>query len=77
MKTEAGSTFSIAELKAAVKEHKPAILFLVQGESSTGTGGLQGDRRAGEAVLLALFAISRMVVIVITTLFKVCLAEVP
>ena len=26
----AGGTFSVEELKAALKEHKPAILFLVQ-----------------------------------------------
>lgn len=30
LKAPAGATFSIDELKAAVKEHKPAILFLVQ-----------------------------------------------
>lgn len=40
LKADPGATFSIAELKAAVKEHKPAILFLVQvrhswGKSST------------------------------------------
>lgn len=38
-----GGTFSIDELKAAVKQHKPAILFLVQGESSTGTHQALGD----------------------------------
>lgn len=32
----AGDNFSLAEIKAALTEHKPAILFLVQGESSTG-----------------------------------------
>lgn len=36
LKAEAGHTFSIDALKAAVAEHKPAVLFLVQGESSTG-----------------------------------------
>jgi hypothetical protein len=30
LKADPGATFSIDELKAAVKEHKPAILFLVQ-----------------------------------------------
>jgi hypothetical protein len=30
LKAAAGSTFSIDELKKAVQEHKPAILFLVQ-----------------------------------------------
>lgn len=30
LKAQPGATFSIDELKAAVKEHKPAILFLVQ-----------------------------------------------
>ena len=31
-----GQSFSLATLTAAVEEHKPAVLFLVQGESSTG-----------------------------------------
>jgi alanine-glyoxylate transaminase/serine-glyoxylate transaminase/serine-pyruvate transaminase len=43
LKADAGKTFSIAELKAAVAQHKPAILFLVQGESSTGTHQALGD----------------------------------
>jgi hypothetical protein len=43
LKAEAGKTFSSAELKAAVAQHKPAILFLVQGESSTGTHQALGD----------------------------------
>lgn len=30
LKAEPGATFTIDELKKAVKEHKPAILFLVQ-----------------------------------------------
>jgi hypothetical protein len=30
LKAAAGSTFSIDELKKAVQQHKPAILFLVQ-----------------------------------------------
>ena len=30
MKKEAGKTFSHAELEAALKEHKPAVLFLCQ-----------------------------------------------
>ncbi|WIA13100.1 hypothetical protein OEZ85_006700 [Tetradesmus obliquus] len=43
LKADPGNTFSIAELKAAVAQHKPAILFLVQGESSTGTHQALGD----------------------------------
>ena len=30
LKKEAGKTFSYAELEAALKEHKPAVLFLCQ-----------------------------------------------
>lgn len=37
LKKEAGKTFSIDDLTAAVEKHKPAVLFLCQGESSTGT----------------------------------------
>jgi alanine-glyoxylate transaminase/serine-glyoxylate transaminase/serine-pyruvate transaminase len=36
LKKEAGKTFSYDELKEAVETHKPAVLFLCQGESSTG-----------------------------------------
>lgn len=36
LKKEAGKTFSFEELKASVETHKPAVLFLCQGESSTG-----------------------------------------
>ncbi|KFM28006.1 Serine-pyruvate aminotransferase, mitochondrial [Auxenochlorella protothecoides] len=36
LKKEAGRTFSLEELTAAVKEHRPAVVFLVQGDSSTG-----------------------------------------
>jgi len=36
LKKEAGKTFSLEELTAAVETHKPAVLFLCQGESSTG-----------------------------------------
>ena len=36
LKAEAGKGYSLAELTAAVEEHKPAALFLVHGESSTG-----------------------------------------
>lgn len=32
----AGENFTLVEIEAALTEHKPAILFLVQGESSTG-----------------------------------------
>lgn len=37
LKKPAGETYSLAELEAAVKEHKPQGLFLCQGESSAGT----------------------------------------
>lgn len=37
MKKPAGQTFSYAELKQALITHKPAAIFLCQGESSTGT----------------------------------------
>lgn len=36
MKVEAGKTFSYDQVKAAVEKEKPAVLFLCQGESSTG-----------------------------------------
>lgn len=36
LKVPAGKTFSLAELTTAVETHKPAVLFLCQGESSTG-----------------------------------------
>lgn len=34
--TPTGSNFSLSELEAAVVQHKPAILFVTHGESSTG-----------------------------------------
>lgn len=37
LKTPAGTTFSYETLKAALTQHKPKVLFLCQGESSTGT----------------------------------------
>ncbi|KAG2427967.1 hypothetical protein HXX76_011954 [Chlamydomonas incerta] len=37
LKTPAGTTFSYEALKAALTQHKPKVLFLCQGESSTGT----------------------------------------
>jgi alanine-glyoxylate transaminase/serine-glyoxylate transaminase/serine-pyruvate transaminase len=43
LKKAPGGTFSSDELKAAVAQHKPAILFLVQGESSTGTHQALGN----------------------------------
>lgn len=54
---EGRRTFSIDELKAAVEEHKPAALFCVQGESSTGAhqalgGGLGEACRAAGALLV-------------------------
>lgn len=36
LQTAAGTSFSLAELTAALEQHKPAVLFLCQGESSTG-----------------------------------------
>ena len=36
LKKEAGKTFGYDELKEAIETHKPAVLFLCQGESSTG-----------------------------------------
>ncbi|KAG0728132.1 Serine--pyruvate aminotransferase, mitochondrial [Chionoecetes opilio] len=36
VKKPAGDVFHLDELEAALKEHKPAVLFLVQAESSTG-----------------------------------------
>lgn len=36
IKKPAGDIFELAELEAALEEHQPAVLFLVQGESSTG-----------------------------------------
>ncbi|KAF8062065.1 Agxt [Scenedesmus sp. PABB004] len=37
LKVPAGKTFSLPELTAALEQHKPKVLFLCQGESSTGT----------------------------------------
>lgn len=37
LKCPTGQTFSQQELTAALEQHKPAVLFLCQGESSTGT----------------------------------------
>jgi alanine-glyoxylate transaminase/serine-glyoxylate transaminase/serine-pyruvate transaminase len=37
LKCPTGETFSTQELTAALEKHKPAVLFLCQGESSTGT----------------------------------------
>eukprot|EP00887_Chlorella_sp_A99_P000709 scaffold5.g709.t1 len=57
LKTGPGRTFSLEELTAAVQQHKPAVLFLAQGESSTGAhqslAGL-GDlcRRTGTLLLV-------------------------
>jgi len=36
IKTEAGKNFSLSELEEAIKKHKPAMLFVTHGESSTG-----------------------------------------
>ncbi|XP_063848279.1 alanine--glyoxylate aminotransferase-like isoform X2 [Scylla paramamosain] len=36
IKKPAGEIFQLDELEAALKEHRPAVLFLVQGESSSG-----------------------------------------
>ena len=37
LKVPTGQTFSLEQLTAALEQHKPAVLFLCQGESSTGT----------------------------------------
>jgi alanine-glyoxylate transaminase/serine-glyoxylate transaminase/serine-pyruvate transaminase len=37
VKAPLGETLSYETLKAHVEKHKPALLFLCQGESSTGT----------------------------------------
>ncbi len=56
MKVEAGKTFSYDAIKAAVETHKPAVLFLCQGESSTGVhqalGGLGDLCKANGTLLL-------------------------
>lgn len=36
LKKPAGQSFSLEELKASLVQHRPAVLFLCQGESSTG-----------------------------------------
>lgn len=56
VKAEPGSSVAFADLKAAVETHKPAVLFLVQGESSTGVhqslGGLGEVCRANGTLLV-------------------------
>jgi len=43
VKTEPGTAFTLAQLAAAVEEHKPEVLFVTHGESSTGVlQGLEG-----------------------------------
>jgi alanine-glyoxylate transaminase / serine-glyoxylate transaminase / serine-pyruvate transaminase len=37
MKVQAGKTFSLEQITENLEKHKPALLFLCQGESSTGT----------------------------------------
>mmetsp|Transcript_39370 Transcript_39370/g.47736 ORF Transcript_39370/g.47736 Transcript_39370/m.47736 type:complete len:422 (+) Transcript_39370:79-1344(+) len=37
LQKEAGSTYSLEELKTAIETHKPQVMFLCQGESSAGT----------------------------------------
>eukprot|EP00879_Flechtneria_rotunda_P011978 GHRR01012511.1.p1 GENE.GHRR01012511.1~~GHRR01012511.1.p1 ORF type:complete len:241 (+),score=67.20 GHRR01012511.1:559-1281(+) len=63
LKAVPGSTFSIQQLKAAVEQHKPAILFLVQGESSTGThqalGGGLGEACTAAGTLLVVDTVSK------------------
>jgi alanine-glyoxylate transaminase/serine-glyoxylate transaminase/serine-pyruvate transaminase len=44
LKTPAGTTFSYDALKKALQEHKPKLLFLCQGESSTGTHQVRSPR---------------------------------
>jgi len=36
IKTEAGTTFTLDQIEAGVKEHKPDMVFMTHGESSTG-----------------------------------------
>lgn len=36
LEVPAGQGYSLEQLTAAVEQHKPAVLFVVQGESSTG-----------------------------------------
>lgn len=36
LNTPTGSNFTLAELEAGVQEHKPDMLFVTHGESSTG-----------------------------------------
>lgn len=56
LKAEAGGTFSLADIKAGVEAHKPAVVFLCQGESSTGAhqslAGVGEVCRANGALLL-------------------------
>eukprot|EP00877_Chromochloris_zofingiensis_P003269 jgi/Chrzof1/12943/Cz07g13110.t1 len=57
LNVSAGGTFTIQELKDAIAQHKPAILFLVQGESSTGAhqtlgGGLADACHAAGTLLV-------------------------
>jgi len=43
VQAEAGTSFTLAQIAAAVEEHKPEILFVTHGESSTGVvQGLEG-----------------------------------
>ena len=48
MEAPAGKGYSLEELTQAVEQHKPTVLFVVQGESSTGVqqslAGAQGER---------------------------------
>ena len=57
LKAEPGRAFSADDIKAALARHRPAALFLVQGESSTGAhqalgGGLGAACREAGALLI-------------------------
>ena len=50
LNTPTGSNFTLAELEAGVQEHKPDMLFVTHGESSTGV--VQPLEGAGRLVLV-------------------------
>ena len=48
LEVPAGQGYSLEQLTKAVEQHKPAVLFVVQGESSTGVQqSLAGVRGIG------------------------------
>ncbi|KAJ9506335.1 pyridoxal phosphate-dependent transferase [Haematococcus lacustris] len=57
MKAPLGESLALGPLKAAIEQHKPALVFLCQGESSTGThqnlaGVGEACRKAGSLLLV-------------------------